>query len=97
MTISNTRQPRPRSAPAYLDIFFNKPELQARSEVGHEEQFAPPGPSGRHRFGEATFAGTDGNKRDAPFPDIHRYRIIGFVENPSGVHILGISGGGRPS
>ena len=47
--------------------------------------------------GEGTFAGTRGNHKVAPFPDIHRCRIIGFVENPSGVHILGISGGGRPS
>ena len=34
--------------------------------VGHEDQLAPPGLSGRHRFGQATFTGTHGNERDAP-------------------------------
>ena len=34
--------------------------------VGHEDQFPPPRPSVRHRFGEPTFAGRHGNGRDAP-------------------------------
>jgi len=34
--------------------------------MGHEDQFAPPGLSGRRRFCQATFTGTDGNERDAP-------------------------------
>jgi hypothetical protein len=38
--------------------------------MGHEDQFAPPGPSGRYRFGQATFTGTHGNERDAPIPAI---------------------------
>jgi hypothetical protein len=33
---------------------------------GHEDQFAPPGLSGRHRFSEPTSTGTNGNERDAP-------------------------------
>ena len=32
---------------------------------GHEAQFPPPEPSARYRFGQATFAGTRGNERDA--------------------------------
>jgi hypothetical protein len=39
--------------------------------MGHEDQFAPPGPSGRYRFGQATFTGTHGNERDAPIADLH--------------------------
>jgi hypothetical protein len=38
----------------------------ATAGVGHEDQFAPPGPSGRCWFGQATFTGTHGNERDAP-------------------------------
>ena len=37
-----------------------------RSGMGHEDQFAPSGPGGRCRFGQATFTGTHGNERDAP-------------------------------
>ena len=33
--------------------------------MGHEAQFPPPEPSARYRFGQATFAGTRGNERDA--------------------------------
>ena len=41
-----------------------------RSAMGHEDQFAPPGLSGRSRFCQATFTGTDGNGRGAPEADI---------------------------
>jgi len=34
--------------------------------MGHEDQFAPPGPNGLNPFGQATFTGTHGNERDAP-------------------------------
>jgi hypothetical protein len=37
--------------------------------LGQEERFRPPSLSGRCRFGEATFAETRGNGRDAPIPD----------------------------
>jgi hypothetical protein len=35
--------------------------------VGHEDQFRPPTLNGGYRLGEATFAGTRGNGRRAPF------------------------------
>jgi hypothetical protein len=38
--------------------------------MGHEAQFPPPEASARYRFGEGTFAGTRGNERDAPIPDL---------------------------
>ena len=38
--------------------------------MGHEERFPPPRLNGRCRFGQATFTGTHGNERDAPFPDL---------------------------
>ena len=34
--------------------------------VGHEDPFPRPGPNGRCRFGQQTFAGVRGNGRDAP-------------------------------
>jgi hypothetical protein len=37
--------------------------------MGHEDQFAPPGLSGRSAFSEGTFAGTCGNAKDAPIAD----------------------------
>jgi hypothetical protein len=37
---------------------------------GHGDQFPPPTLSVRRRFGEATFAETLGNGRDAPIPDL---------------------------
>jgi len=40
--------------------------------VGHEDQFAPPSPSGRRRFGEATFAEMGGKEEDAPMADLPR-------------------------
>jgi hypothetical protein len=50
--------------------FFFRPKVPtgsgAMAGVGHEDQFAPPGPSGRCRFGQATFTGTHGNERNAP-------------------------------
>jgi hypothetical protein len=36
--------------------------------MGQEERFRPPSLSGRCRLGEATFAETRGNGRDAPIP-----------------------------
>jgi hypothetical protein len=42
--------------------------------MGHEDQFAPPGLSGRSRFCQATFTGTDGNGRGAPKPAIPQTR-----------------------
>jgi hypothetical protein len=38
--------------------------------MGHEDQFAAAGLSGRCRFGQATFTGTRENERDAPIPVI---------------------------
>jgi hypothetical protein len=38
--------------------------------MGQQHQFAPPKPSARYRFGKGTFAGTRGNERDAPTPDL---------------------------
>jgi hypothetical protein len=44
--------------------------------MGHEERFRPLSLSGRCRLGEATFAGTRGNGRDAPKPDIRLETIL---------------------
>ena len=38
--------------------------------VGHEDPFPRPGPNGRCRFGQETFAGVRGSGRDAPIPDL---------------------------
>ena len=38
----------------------------AMTELGHEDQFLPPSPNGCCPLGQATFAGTHGNGRDAP-------------------------------
>ena len=38
--------------------------------MGHEGSFLQPGPSGRYRFGQETFAGVRGNGRDAPIADL---------------------------
>jgi hypothetical protein len=46
--------------------------------VGHEGQFPAPEPSARYRFGQETFAGTRGNERDAPIPDLPAFE--GTVE-----------------
>jgi len=35
--------------------------------MGHEDQFALPGPNGRNPFGQATFTGTHGNRRKPSF------------------------------
>ena len=40
--------------------------VRAMAGVGHEDPFPRPGPSGRCRFGQETFAGFRGNGRDAP-------------------------------
>jgi hypothetical protein len=44
--------------------------IRRRSAVGHEGQFPAPRPSARYRIDQETFAGTPGNERDAPEPDI---------------------------
>jgi hypothetical protein len=36
--------------------------------MGHEDAFPRPGPNGRCRFGQETFAGVRSNGRDAPIP-----------------------------
>ena len=41
-----------------------------RSAVGHEAAFPRPRLSARCRFSQGTFAGTQGNGRDAPIPDL---------------------------
>jgi len=41
-------------------------EIVFSHSLGHEDQFMPPGLSGRHRFSQPTFTETDGNERDAP-------------------------------
>ena len=38
--------------------------------MGHEDAFPRPTLSARYRFGQGTFAGTRGNERDAPIPDL---------------------------
>jgi hypothetical protein len=38
--------------------------------TGREEQFLPPRLSACFRFGQGTFAETQGNGRDAPIPDL---------------------------
>lgn len=38
--------------------------------MGHEDQFPPPGLSARYRFGQAAFAGTGGNGREALKADL---------------------------
>ena len=38
--------------------------------LGHEGQFASPRLSGRSAFSEKTFAGSCGNEKDAPIPDL---------------------------
>jgi hypothetical protein len=34
--------------------------------MGHEDQFSPSGLNASCRFGQATFAGTNGERQDAP-------------------------------
>jgi hypothetical protein len=46
--------------------------------MGHEDQFPPPTLSVRRRFGEATFAGTLGNGREAPITDL-RCRVTSLT------------------
>ena len=40
------------------------------TQMGHEEQFSPPTLSARYGIRQETFAGTHGNARDAPIPDL---------------------------
>ena len=40
--------------------------------MGHEDTFPRPGPNGRCRFGQETFAGVRANGRDAPIAGIGR-------------------------
>jgi hypothetical protein len=47
-----------------------RPVRVGRSLKGHEDQFRLPSLSGCCWFGEATFAGIDGNDEVAPFPAI---------------------------
>jgi hypothetical protein len=45
-------------------------EPKATAAMGHEGQFPAPRPSARYRIDQETFAGTPGNERDAPIPDL---------------------------
>src|SRR5215472_12913126 len=52
-----------------------KPSFLTASPVartGHEDPFPRPGPNGRCRFGQETFAGVRGNGQDAPIADLRR-------------------------
>jgi hypothetical protein len=40
--------------------------LRWMAPLGHEDLFAPPRLSAGYRLGKPTFAGTQGNERDAP-------------------------------
>ena len=46
--------------------------MPAGSLKGHEDPFPRPGPNGRCRFGQETFARVRGNGRDAPIPFVLR-------------------------
>jgi hypothetical protein len=46
--------------------------------VGHEERLPPSRLNCCCRFGQATFAGTQGNGRDAPIADLHSTRAWGM-------------------
>ena len=57
---------------------------------GHQHAFPRPGPNGRCRFGQETFAGVRGNGRDAPIADLpaafrngEAFSDIGFLPNSS--------------
>jgi hypothetical protein len=61
----------PRSSWLSPQFSKNHPEsacrsLKGMSQMGHEDQFPPPGLNGACRLGKATFAGTLGNGRVAP-------------------------------
>jgi hypothetical protein len=43
--------------------------------VGHEDQFLPSGLNASCRFGQATFAGTDGKERDALIPAVREAAV----------------------
>ena len=51
--------------------------------MGHEDQFAPPGPNGRNPFGQATFTGTHGNERDAPEAVFYARDRVGPLTEPT--------------
>ena len=42
--------------------------------MGHEDAFPRPRLSARCRYSQGTFAGTRGNGRDAPIPDLRLWR-----------------------
>ena len=52
----------------FLREGFN--QLGAMAGVGYEDAFPRPKLSARSRFSQRTFAGTHGNGRGAPIPDI---------------------------
>src|ERR1700730_9087711 len=52
--------------------------------LGHEDQFRPPTLNGGYRLGEATFAGTRGNGRRAPFRGAHPARSSRRRASPLG-------------
>jgi putative transposase len=69
--------------------------LPRRSAVGHEDAFPRPRLSDRSRLGEATFAGTRGNGRDAPIPDLpnlnpRRGTNLTLLHPTGGVVVLGV-------
>ena len=63
------RQRRPRPSNRWhLDEMVVR--IAGERRFGHEDPFPRPGPNGRCRVGQETFAGVRGNGRDAPIPDL---------------------------
>ena len=56
--------------------------------MGHQDQFPPSSVSGGCRLGQATFAGTDGKEREAPFAVVRGAEIEWPKSTRSG-HSLG--------
>src|SRR5215469_18935262 len=52
-----------------------------KTRSGHEDPFPRPGPNGRCRFGQETFAGVRANGRDAPIAAI-RLRAFSRSDRP---------------
>src|SRR6516162_8911564 len=49
---------------------WERPEVRVLRATRHEDPFPRPGPNGRCRFGQETFAGVRANGQDAPTPAI---------------------------
>jgi hypothetical protein len=62
------------------------------ANLGHEDQFPPPNPSGRCRLGEATFAGMGSKEEDAPIPVV-RAITIESPESTRRLYSMGFASG----